>query len=1558
MNERELFMDALDLSSPVERSAFLDEKCANDLNLRQRIETLLASHEGVGSFLGIPVAERLANQASLPPGVDETQGMPADERITESLDFLTPSKQPGSLGHLGHYEILEVIGRGGFGIVVRAFDEKLHRVVAIKMMTPQLAATSPPRKRFLREARAAAAIRHDNVVSIFSVEEQPIPYLVMEYIDGPTLQQQLDAKGPLEVKEIVRFGQQVANGLAAAHAMRLIHRDIKPGNILLENGIEQRVKLTDFGLARAADDASMTQTGTIAGTPLYMAPEQACGAVLDHRADLFSLGSVLYVMCSGRPPFRAPNSIAVLKRVVDDMPRPIQEIIPETPTWLCDIISKLHAKKPEDRFASAQEVADLLGRCWAEMQQQGHVTSLPAVAVNNLASQEQCRGSGRSLQAVGGRRRTSVVAVLLLLFGGLGLSEATGMSRLTTTIIRIATGEGILVVESSDPSVKLLIDGEQVIISGAGVEEVRLRPGSYKLAALRDGKPVKLDQELVTISRDGRQVVRVLLEPKSGKTTPQSSIIAEPIVLLSKKGTAERRFDTLSEAVLAASGGETIEIRGNGPFVTGGMSVKRPLTICAGDGFRPVIEQSRESLASRLNLIWTEAPLVLEGITLARSGEGAGIQEKEIPYAPLLQAYDRGVIYAASCRILNSNGPCFHFWGNSKTRLPASNTLRILNSECLSYKAAELQVLSGVTYDVENSILSGWIALTLPQAAADPCLVRLHRNTLLSGGGLVTIDQLPTSNESSLVKPTMRIDFTSNVITSNAFGLMLLSSDQLTSATELESFGRRSIEWHEAQNVWNPTGLSLHSVTKDWKPISTTLKPGLEEWNLFWDQTNTGSIAGTPKFQGGDLLGRAKIAMKGLTPEDFRLLPESPGYRAGADDKDLGPDIDLVGPGEAYDRWKKTPEYQEWRTETDRLMEGDKEARASEMVQSAAPTFDAAQARQHQVTWARQLGVPLEMENSIGMKLRLIPPGSFLMGSPEHETGRGTDEAQHEVEITQPFFLGTHLVTVGQFKSFVSETGFKTEAEQGEGALIQLPGNQWHMDPKINWQSPGVEQTDDHPAVCLSWNDAKAFCEWLSAKEDKRYTLATEAQWEYACRAGASSKFFFGDSDQGLAEYAWISSNSAGQTHPIGQKKPNAWGLHDMLGNAYQWTADWYAADYNSHARPLADPSGPSLGRTRVMRGGAWCTNEKRTRNAFRNGGYAPSARATSFGFRVALVDTLNTAVSTPATGLISKLEGCGHPIMHLAFAPDGQSVLASSKHDICRWNAIDGSLQTKYSLGDNQLKCFVPLQDNQRLISADWYGNVCLWNLQAQKLIREFAGHRKTTRGLALSSDERLLLSGSDDGTVRLWDTASGEQLHVFSLGWCRSVAFGHDSSRAAFGKRTSVVVINVETRQQIHELEHPGGNPRALAFSPDDCHILAGCDDGSICLWEVASGELIHQTKLAKEIRTAGFLPDGRHFFVGCQDKTLRFFKTTSGKESLRIDETSHCTNFAAVSPVGNTIAVGGGDHLVDTVNYDYEADGDFAVRLWQLPESFQRVNDPISPSNPAAQQPVEAK
>jgi hypothetical protein len=378
---------------------------------QQQVDRLSAVHDSWPE-----VARRLSEQPAAPePALQKVMGRlkgEAEQEVSSDeprfagdlpLSFLSPPEKADQLGRLERYEVLEEVGRGGMGVVLKAFDPSLHRVVAIKVLAPQLATSGVARKRFLREARAAAAVSHDHIVTIYAVDEaNGLPYLVMQYVAGQSLQDRIDAEGPLEPAEILRIGMQTAAGLVAAHAHGIVHRDIKPANILLEEGVP-RVKITDFGLARAMDDASLTQSGFVAGSPQYMAPEQARGEALDHRADLFSLGSVLYTVCTGRPPFRAANTLAVLRRVSEDRPRPICETNPEIPDGLVAVVEKLMAKDPAERYQSAAEVVEVLGQLLAQFQHAGWVPPArpcipPAEAAGGLpTSVTICPSCGASL---------------------------------------------------------------------------------------------------------------------------------------------------------------------------------------------------------------------------------------------------------------------------------------------------------------------------------------------------------------------------------------------------------------------------------------------------------------------------------------------------------------------------------------------------------------------------------------------------------------------------------------------------------------------------------------------------------------------------------------------------------------------------------------------------------------------------------------------------------------------------------------------------------------------------------------------------------------------------------------------------------------------------------------------------------------------------------------------------------------------------------------------------------------------------------------------------------
>ena len=331
------------------------ESCAH---CQQRLEQLAADED---SWNNVAVALEDDTGTSVVIAIDTelAEDMPL-QADPVSLDFLDSPRHPEMLGRIGRYDVERLIGMGGMGIVLKAFDTELHRAVAVKVLAPHLAHSGAARQRFAREAQSAAAVVHENVVPIHNVDAAgKLPFLVMQYVSGESLQARVDRDGPLTVDEVLRIGAQMAHGLSAAHEQGLVHRDVKPGNVLLEESID-RVLISDFGLARAADDASVTRSGVIAGTPHYMSPEQARGNAVDARSDLFGLGSVLYFMCTGRPPFRADGAIATLNRICHDPHRPVDLVNERVPTGLAELIDELLAKQPTKRPNTSLDVANRL----------------------------------------------------------------------------------------------------------------------------------------------------------------------------------------------------------------------------------------------------------------------------------------------------------------------------------------------------------------------------------------------------------------------------------------------------------------------------------------------------------------------------------------------------------------------------------------------------------------------------------------------------------------------------------------------------------------------------------------------------------------------------------------------------------------------------------------------------------------------------------------------------------------------------------------------------------------------------------------------------------------------------------------------------------------------------------------------------------------------------------------------------------------------------------------------------------------------------------------------
>ncbi len=359
---------------------------------------------------------------------------------------------------------------------------------------------------------------------------------------------------------------------------------------------------------------------------------------------------------------------------------------------------------------------------------------------------------------------------------------------------------------------------------------------------------------------------------------------------------------------------------------------------------------------------------------------------------------------------------------------------------------------------------------------------------------------------------------------------------------------------------------------------------------------------------------------------------------------------------------------------------------------AGVPTESGAKdAKEAQEASAKQLGVPVETTNSIGMKLRLIPPGKFTMGSSKEEIDFWlklkqdgwykelllSEGPQHEVEITQPFYLGQTDVTVGQFRQFVKATGYKTQAEREGGAVRGFPNGGFKEVANTDWLNPGYAQTDDHPVVCVSWNDAVEFCQWLSKEEGRTYRLPTEAEWEYSCRAGSKGRWSFGDNEGELWDYARVGGNSQNHAWPVAGLKANAWGLYDMHGNVEQWCQDLFDPNYYKTG-PLQDPPGPAAGDERVARGGFWLWNDAWwSRSAMRHK-HNPAGRANFFGFRVVLV------VSSPKTKTppLTVAPFTDADVQRIAALPAEQQVEEVRKELKRRNPGFDGKMETKIEGG------------------------------------------------------------------------------------------------------------------------------------------------------------------------------------------------------------------------------------------------------------------------------------
>jgi WD40 repeat protein/serine/threonine protein kinase len=465
---------------------------------------------------------------------------------SEVRQLFASTGESNALGEVDSFTVYEILGSGGMGIVLRAVDTKLNRQVALKVLRANFVQAPSAKQRFLREARAMAAIHHDNIAPIYQVGQLgETLYLAMPLLQGETLQDRLDRKGALSIDDIFKIGCETAKGLAAAHSKCLIHRDIKPGNLWCEQ-IEEgsldalddagsspkrdswRVKLLDFGLARAyLEPSGITVTGTIAGTPAYMSPEQAQGSNVDERSDLFSLGVVLYQACTGVLPFIGNNQTATILNICNKTAPRIRSLRDELPESLDDAIQKLLAKQPEDRFQSAHEFIQHLTEIEKEWNNQD--SRVGDVAVAPLEKDPSCSKESRP-------EPTAILHANKKRYFG-GTPGIIALSMLVPIIIfgavilmkwRSPAGWVAIELESNQPAalndVTLQVDDQKGVtlhVDRSNVWKVELQPGQRQLRITKDG--FEMVSEAITVKAGETVTLRARLEPIETATSIETS---------------------------------------------------------------------------------------------------------------------------------------------------------------------------------------------------------------------------------------------------------------------------------------------------------------------------------------------------------------------------------------------------------------------------------------------------------------------------------------------------------------------------------------------------------------------------------------------------------------------------------------------------------------------------------------------------------------------------------------------------------------------------------------------------------------------------------------------------------------------------------------------------------------------------------------------------------------------------------------------------------------------------------------------------------------------------
>jgi formylglycine-generating enzyme required for sulfatase activity/tRNA A-37 threonylcarbamoyl transferase component Bud32 len=1138
------------------------------------------------------------------------------------------------------YTVVKRLGQGGMGEVLLANDNRLKRQVAIKRIRGEQARSRSALQRFLTEAQAIAALNHPNVVQVYDYgRDQEGPFLIMEYVDGQSLLERC-RDNPMPMDEAVEITCELLSGLGRAHEQGIIHRDIKPANILLTK--EGKPKLTDFGLAKQTTaDHGQTVTGAVLGTIDFMPPEQRRDATLvDARSDLWSLAATLYQILT----CKSPKVIRL-------------DLLPKN---LASTLGQALEEKPAERFQTAAEFRHAL-------RQAMQVSAVPAESDLYAGQCPQC-GTRNEANVRFCRECTSPLKVPCLNCGteipiwdkgctDCGTRQVDLLERKRTELqqLRIEVerlreagkfGESQRLLESvGHLRHPRLLDFAQWLdrtrdelgtevnrlkeLSTRALAEARAHLAAWDYpAAIRAIKSMpsaaitdehkKLLLKLQADWSEGQQALQTIQHRvKARQLNDLLPVVQRAVQLRGDRDDLKRLLSQLEqrEARISVSNASTSSAASRGDSIE---LTTKPRPSLSLTGNEPKRSLHRRNLPRNAAIFSAAMLTLVVGIWLLFKGRednstpriatteppadvnrnenkpnklepsGETSESPQLSSAKGSPHLSPAVAESKPQVAVQSPLPSSGVANNPSTNALASTSLspEVINSIGVrfklitpgSFQMGENEHAREVTID--NPYFLGVFEVTQQQyervIGHNPSTFKGEQNPVETVSWEEAVEFCRKLSELPQEKAAGRI----YRLPTEAEWEFACRAGTTTAfsfgddESQLAEFG-----WFD-ENSGGQTHPVGHKKPNAWQLYD--LHGNVWEWCYEGDtkQSNTGS----------DLSGRLLRIGRGGSWRGSAAACRSASRRgdSSVDSSDAsrhGFRLVLDVPG--------TPPP----LESDSAVA--KPAGVSPPPTAAFP-FDATEAKSHQQAWSGFLGVPVDTTNGIGMKLALIPPGKFL----REEKGQ-----THEVTLTKPFYMGTFEVTQAKYEQVIGT-------------------------------NPSTFKGADNPIETLSWEDAVEFCHKLSALPQEKaarrvYRLPTEAEWEYACRAGSQGAFSFDLASSRTEDYCWFDGNSAGRAHPVGQKKPNNWGLHDVHGNVWEWCLDWQG-DYPNQV--TVDPSGPLSGLNRIHRGGSWRNGAEQGRSSHRSW-CAMLMQDGSLGFRVVMEVPEASNENVAQSSIASKAE-------------------------------------------------------------------------------------------------------------------------------------------------------------------------------------------------------------------------------------------------------------------------------------------------------------------------------